>query len=222
MSALRQAQDDGSSAIRVVLVEDHALVRAGLRTSLEAVGIGVIAEAPDGIAGEEAIARERPDVAVIDLGLPGKDGITLTREIKAKPDPPHVVILTMQEMDDEVLAALAAGADAYCVKSSDPSIVIDAIRAVAAGGAYFDPRIAHVVLRKLSGTQERPQHSPLTPRETEILKLIADGIGNAEIAERLHVSLGTVKGHVADILAKLSASDRAQAAVTAYRRGLIP
>jgi DNA-binding NarL/FixJ family response regulator len=207
--------------VRVVIVEDHALVRAGLRTSLESAGIDVVAEAPDGIAGLETVTRERPDVAVIDLGLPGKDGIALTRELKAKPDPPGVVILTMQELDDEVLAALAAGADAYCVKSSDPRVVIDAIAAVAAGGAYFDPRIAHVVLRKLGGTHARPVQSPLTQRETQILTLVADGIGNAEIAERLHVGLGTVKGHIADILDKLSASDRAQAAVTAYRRGLI-
>jgi len=210
------------SAIRVVLVEDHALVRAGLRTSLESAGIDVVAEAPDGIAGLDVVRRVRPDVAVVDIGLPGKDGIALTRELKAEPDAPGIVVLTMHELDDEVLAALAAGADAYCVKSSDPAVVVDAIRAVAAGGAYFDPRIAHVVLRKLSGTQANPASSPLTPRETEILKLIAEGIGNAEIAERLFVSLGTVKGHVADILEKLSASDRAQAAVTAYRRGLIP
>jgi DNA-binding NarL/FixJ family response regulator len=209
------------SAIRVVIVEDHALVRAGLRTSLEGAGIDVVAEAPDGIAGLEVARSVRPDVAVIDIGLPGRDGIALTRELKAEPDAPGIVVLTMHEVDDEVLAALAAGADAYCVKSSDPAVVIDAIRAVAAGGAYFDPRIAHVVLRKLSGTQAQPAESPLTPRETQILKLIAEGVGNAEIAERLYVSLGTVKGHVADILAKLSASDRAQAAVTAYRRGLI-
>ena len=209
------------SAIRVVLVEDHALVRAGLRTSLESAGIEVIAEASDGFAGLDVAGRVRPDVAVIDIGLPGKDGIALTRELKAQPDAPGVVVLTMHELDDEVLAALAAGADAYCVKSSDPAVVVDAIRAVASGGAYFDPKIAHVVLRKLSGTQAQPGSSPLTPRETEILKLIAEGIGNAEIAARLYVSLGTVKGHVADILEKLSASDRAQAAVTAYRRGLI-
>jgi DNA-binding NarL/FixJ family response regulator len=209
------------TAIRVVLVEDHALVRAGLRTSLEGAGIDVIAEAPDGIAGLETVTRMHPDVAVIDIGLPGKDGIALTRELKAGPDAPRIVVLTMHELDDEVLAALAAGADAYCVKSSDPGVVIDAIRTVAGGGAYFDPKIAHVVLRKLSGSPAHPAASPLTPRETEILKLIAEGIGNAEIAERLHVSLGTVKGHVADILDKLSASDRAQAAVTAYRRGLI-
>ncbi|HEX3466455.1 MAG TPA: response regulator transcription factor [Candidatus Elarobacter sp.] len=209
------------SAIRVVIVEDHALVRAGLRTSLESAGIVVADEAADGIAGLDAVTHVHPDVAVVDLGLPGKDGIALTREIKALPDAPRVVILTMQEIEEEVLAALAAGADAYCVKASDASVVIDAIRTVAAGGAYFDPRIAHVILRKLSGAARDPAGSPLTPRETEILRLIADGIGNAEIAERLYVSLGTVKGHVADILDKLSASDRAQAAVTAYRRGLI-
>ena len=209
------------STIRVVLVEDHALVRAGLRTSLQSAGIDVVAEAADGIAGLELVTAARPGVAVVDLGLPGKDGIALTREIKQLSDAPRVVILTMHELDDEVLAALAAGADAYCVKASDPSVVIDAIRTVAAGGAYFDPRIAHVILRKLSGAPASPARSPLSPRETEILKLIAEGIGNAEIAERLAISLGTAKGHVADILQKLSASDRAQAAVTAYRRGLI-
>jgi len=210
------------SAIRVAIVEDHALVRAGLRTSLESAGMDVVAEAPDGVAALDVLANAKPDVAVVDLGLPGKDGITLTRELKRFADPPRVVILTMHELDDEVLAALSAGADAYCVKSSDPTVVIDAIRTVAAGGAYFDPRIAHVVLRRLSGAPGRPGDSPLTPRETEILRLVADGIGNNDIAQQLHLGLGTVKGHVADILEKLSASDRAQAAVTAYRRGLIP
>ncbi|HEY4439974.1 MAG TPA: response regulator transcription factor [Candidatus Elarobacter sp.] len=210
-----------SEPIRVAIVEDHALVRAGLRTSLEGAGIAVVAEAADGIAGLEAVRRTHPRVAVVDLGLPGKDGVALTRELKADADAPGIVVLTMAERDDEVLAALAAGADAYCVKSSDPAIVIDAIRAVAAGGAYFDPRIAPVVLQRLGGTHARPAASPLTPRETEILRLVADGIGNAEIAQRLNVGLGTVKGHIADILAKLAASDRAQAAVTAYRRGLI-
>jgi len=213
--------DPSPPQIRVAIVEDHALVRAGLRTSLEATGMVVVGEASDGITGLEMLLHERPRVAVIDLGLPGKDGIALTRELKARPEPPGVVVLTMHEIDDEVLAALAAGADAYCVKSSDSRVVLDAIRAVAAGGAYFDPRIAHVVLRKLGGTQARPAASPLTPRETEILRLVAEGVGNAEIAQQLHVGLGTVKGHIADILEKLAASDRAQAAVTAYRRGLI-
>ncbi len=208
-------------SLRVVLVEDHALVRAGLRASLEAAGIDVVAEAQDGVSGFDTIVRTQPDVAVVDLGLPGKDGIALTRELKARANAPRIVILTMHELGDEVLAAIAAGAEAYCVKSSDPAVVIDAVRIVAAGGAYFDPKIAHVVLRRLGGSAAQPEPSPLSARETEILTLIAGGTGNAEIAEQLHISLGTVKGHVADILAKLSASDRAHAAVTAYRRGLI-
>jgi DNA-binding NarL/FixJ family response regulator len=206
----------------VVIVEDHALVRVGLRTALERAGIDVVGEASDGFVGFDVVTDVRPDVAVIDLGLPGRDGIALTRELKGTAHAPRVVILTVQEDDDHVLAAIAAGADAYCVKSSDPAVVVDAIRAVAAGGMYIDPRIAHIVLRKVSGASAVSTQSPLSPRETEILKLIADGIGNLEIAERLHVSLGTVKSHVTDILQKLAASDRAQAAVVAYRRGFIP
>jgi DNA-binding NarL/FixJ family response regulator len=208
------------SAPRVVLVEDHALTRAGLRTALAAAGIEIAGEAGDGIAGEALVAREQPDVAIVDIGLPGQDGIALTRAIKAQ-GPTRVLVLTMHELDEEVLAALAAGADAYCVKSSDAAVVIDAVRTVAAGGAYFDPRIAHVVLRRFSGTASPPADSPLTPRELDVLRLVADGVGNAEIAERLHLGLGTVKGHVRDILEKLSASDRAHAAVVAFRRGLL-
>jgi two-component system, NarL family, response regulator LiaR len=210
-----------SGAVRVALVEDHALVRAGLRTSLETAGFALVGEAADGVSGYAMLVACAPDVAVIDLGLPGKDGIALTRELKATAASPRVVILTMQEREDDVLAALAAGADAYCVKSSNPETVLDAVRTAAAGGAYFDPRIAHVVLRRLSGTAARAASSPLSPRETEILKLVAEGVGNAEIATRLHLGLGTVKGHLADILHKLAASDRAQAAVIAFRRGLI-
>jgi NarL family two-component system response regulator LiaR len=207
----------------VVLVEDHALTRAGLRTALEAGGdVVVVGEAADGIAGEAAIAELRPAVAVIDIGLPGKDGIALTGSIKAAAPQTRVVILTMHDLDEEVIAALAAGADAYCVKSSDPTTVIDAVRIVAGGGAYFDPQIAHVVLRRLGAPAPLPAgRSPLTPRELDVLRLIADGVGNTGIAERLHLGLGTVKGHIRDILEKLSAADRTQAAVNALRRGLL-
>jgi DNA-binding NarL/FixJ family response regulator len=210
-----------SAPLRVVLVEDHALTRAGLRAALEAGGIDVVAEASDGIAGESAILREKPAVAVIDIGLPGQDGIAVTRAVKAADAGIGVVVVTMHELDEEVLAALAAGADAYCVKSSDAAIVIAAVRAVAAGGAYFDPRIAHVVLRRFSPVAAPAGPSTLTSRELDVLRLIADGVGNAEIAEQLHLGLGTVKGHVRDILEKLSASDRAHAAATALRRGLL-
>jgi NarL family two-component system response regulator LiaR len=207
----------------VVLVEDHALTRAGLRTALEAGGdVVVVGEAGDGIAGEAVIVELRPAVAVIDIGLPGKDGIALTGSIKATAPQTRVVILTMHDLDEEVGVALAAGADAYCVKSSDPRTVIDAVRIVGGGGAYFDPQIAHVVLRRLGAPAPLPAgRSPLTPRELDVLRLIADGIGNSEIAERLHLGLGTVKGHIRDILEKLSAADRTQAAVNALRRGLL-
>ena len=168
------------------------------------------------------IVRETPAVAIVDIGLPGRDGVALTRAIKTEAPQTRVVILTMHELDDEVLAALSAGADAYCVKSSDASTVIDAVRIVAGGGAYFDPRIAHVVLRRLGAPAQSPStDSPLTPRELDVLRLIADGVGNAEIAERLHIGLGTVKGHIRDILEKLSAADRTQAAVNAMRRGYL-
>jgi DNA-binding NarL/FixJ family response regulator len=209
--------------ISVVLVEDHALTRTGLRTALEASGeVRVVAEASDGISAETVILQERPAVAIIDIGLPGRDGVALTRALKTQLPDLRVVILTMHELDDEVLSALSAGADAYCVKSSDAATVIDAVRIVAGGGAYFDPRIAHVVLRRLGApTPQRSTDSPLTPRELDVLRLIADGIGNTEIAERLHIGLGTVKGHIRDILEKLSAADRTQAAVNAMRRGYL-
>jgi DNA-binding NarL/FixJ family response regulator len=211
-----------STAARVVIVEDHALVRAGLRTALTSAGFEVVGEAIDGPQGL-ALAKElRPDVLVLDIGLPGIDGIELTRMVQAELPQARVVILTMHDVDTEVLAALAAGADAYVLKSSDQSAVITAVGVAADGGAYFDPQIAHIVLQEF-GTPRRANEveSPLSSRETEILRLIAEGNGNAEIAQRLYLSLGTVKGHIRDILDKLSASDRTHAAVTALRKGFI-
>jgi DNA-binding NarL/FixJ family response regulator len=206
---------------RVVIVEDHALTRAGLRTALSA-DAEIVAEAADGESGLEAIARERPDVALVDIGLPGMDGIALTQRVRSEHPEVHVVILTMIDLEEEVLAALAAGADAYCLKSADPKRIVEAVKIAAEGGAYFDPGIAHVVLRGFgSNTKAEQASSPLTPREADVLRLAADGVGNAEIAERLHIGLGTVKGHVRDILEKLAASDRTQAAVVALRKGYI-
>ncbi|MGH7727889.1 MAG: response regulator transcription factor [Vulcanimicrobiaceae bacterium] len=207
--------------MRVALVEDHALTRAGLRTALESAGLHVVVECGDGRSALDAIARERPEIAVVDVGLPGQDGIALVRALRERKVPVRVVILTMHELDDEVLAALAAGAEGYCVKASDPSLVIDAIRVVAAGGAFFDPRVAHVVLRRFAPNPAPPGSSRLTPRELDVLRLIADGHSNAEIAQTLFLGLGTVKGYIRDILDKLSASDRAQAAAVALRRGLL-
>lgn len=206
---------------RVVLVEDHALTRAGLRTALES-SCSVVGEASDGVAGLETILRERPDVAVIDIGLAGLDGIALTERVRAELPAVRIVIVTMIDLEERVLAALAAGADAYCLKSSQPERIVDAVRIAAEGGAFFDPHIAHVVLARFSmSSKGGSKTSPLTTRETEVLELIAQGRANAEIAGQLFIGLGTVKGHVRDILVKLSASDRTQAAVVALRKGYI-
>lgn len=209
-----------SKRLRVAIVEDHALTRAGLRTAL-AESFDVVGEAADGESGWELIARERPDVAVIDIGLPALDGIEVTKRARTASPATRVVIVTMLDVEEEVLAALSAGADAYCLKSSDTQRIVDAVRIAGEGGAYFDPQVAHTVLSRFAGTPASAVSSPLTPRETEVLRLIAGGNGNAEIAESLHIGLGTVKGHIRDILEKLSAADRTQAAVTALKRGYI-
>ena len=191
---------------RVVIVEDHALTRAGLRTALKARS--TLSPRPPTVSiGWEAILRERPDVAVIDIGIPAIDGVTLTKRVRAELPSTRVVIVTMIDLEEEVLAALAAGADAYCLKSSEPERIVDAVRIASEGGAYFDPRIAHVVLARFSPVRpaRRARSSPLTTRETEILRLISEGRANSEIAESLHIGLGTVKGHIRDILEKLSA-----------------
>ena len=205
---------------RVAIVEDHALTRAGLRTSL-AGEFEIAGEAADGITGFDLIAREKPDVAVIDIGLPGIDGIELTQRVRSHVPATRVVIVTMVDLEDQVVAALAAGADAYCLKNAESERIVEAVRIAAEGGAYFDPQIAHVVLTRFAPRETPPRESPLSPRETEILRLISDGVSNADIAERLHIGLGTVKGHVRDIMEKLSATDRTQAAVVALRRGYI-
>jgi two-component system, NarL family, response regulator LiaR len=210
-----------SERTRVIVAEDHALTRAGMKTALE-TAFDVVGEAADGVSGYELVMQTRPDVAVVDLGLPGIDGITLTQKIRADSPRTHVVIMTMIDLEDEVLAALAAGADAYCLKSSPVSTLIDAVRIASEGGAYFDPQIAHVVLSRFSlRAPALVTSSPLTPRESEVLRLIADGKANTEIATLLNIGLGTVKGHIRDILDKLSAADRTQAAVVALRKGFI-
>ena len=206
---------------RVVIVEDHGLTREGMKTELSR-DFDVVGEAADGVAGLEMILRERPDVVVVDLGLPGMDGVELTRRAREALPRLHVVIVTMIDVEEEVVAALAAGADAYLLKSAPPESLVDAVRIARDGGAYFDPRIAHVVLSRFTPHRSAPEvESPLTPRESDVLRLIAEGHANTEIAAELNIGLGTVKGHIRDILEKLSASDRTQAAVMALRRGLI-
>ncbi|MGY2893768.1 response regulator [Deinococcus sp. UYEF24] len=217
--------------IRVLLIEDHAFTRDGLRVAINfEPDLQVVGEARSGEEGLELLTRIQTDVVVLDIGLPGIDGIETAIRIRALPSMagqpdlthtglPRIVMLTAHNLQAEVLAAMSSGANAYCLKSADPELLLAAIRAAAVGSAYLDPQIAHHVL----GAIRTPEaaSSPLTPRETEVLRLIADGQGNKEIAKSLTISVSTVKFHVQDILEKLSASDRTQAAVKALRQGLL-
>jgi DNA-binding NarL/FixJ family response regulator len=204
----------------VFLVEDHAFTRDGLRVAINRdEGLHVVGEARSGEEALELLPKQTVDVVVMDIGLPGIEGIEATKQIKQHFSNVRVVMLTAHQLESEVFAALASGADAYCLKSTDPASLLLAIHAAALGSTYLDPQIAHLVLGRVSVSDG--MNHPLSPRELEILKLIADGLSNRMIAERLEISVATVKTHVEDILSKLSASDRTQAAVKALRQGII-
>jgi two-component system, NarL family, response regulator LiaR len=204
----------------VFLVEDHAFTRDGLRVAIEREpGLHVIGEARSGEEALEALLTISAEVVVMDIGLPGIDGIEACRRLKQQQPTVRVVMLTAHQLENQVLAALASGADAYCLKSTDPAGLIVAINAAVLGSAYLDPQIAHVVLDRIN--LPSTEDSVLSPRELDVLRLIAEGLGNKEIADKLEISLSTVKTHIEDILARLKVSDRTQAAVKAVRQGLL-
>jgi len=238
------------SKIRIVLIEDHDLTRLGLRTTLERCdGIEVVGEAVDAIDGFTLLDAAQPDVAVVDIGLPGMDGIEFTQQIKessvqAKGAEPKVLILTLQDSEAVVLAAFAAGATSYCMKDARLEHLLEALRVTAEGNSWIDPAIAQIVLQQTRQAQFQassrateagtvaihaadPEYSqvlqafPLTERELEVLELIVAGYANGEISKKLYITVGTVKTHIHNILAKLSVDDRTQAAVQALRCGLI-
>lgn len=203
---------------RVFIVEDHAFTRDGLRVTVgREHDLGVVGEARSAEEALEKLEHTGADVVLMDIGLPGLDGIEATRQVKARFGV-RVVVLTVHQLEAEVLAAMASGADAYCLKSTDPVSLLLAIRAAAMGSTYLDPQIAHMVLAQVSVPSAQ---SPLSPRELEVLTLIADGLSNKEIAQSLGISLSTVKTHIEELLGKLSASDRTQAAIKALRQGLL-
>jgi NarL family two-component system response regulator LiaR len=214
---------------RILLVEDHPLIRDGLRGIFAGAELlEVVGEAADGNDAVRLAEELQPDVVVMDIGLPGCDGIEATRRIKAKSKQIKIVVLTAHNLENEILAGLAAGADAYCIKSIDAQNLLTAVRAVTEGSAYLDPTVADLVLRQVLPTAitskaepKEPLPSPLTDREKDVLRLIAEGMANHEISQQLHISVGTVKGYVRDILEKLYVSDRTQAAVVALRKGII-
>ncbi|MER3490012.1 MAG: DNA-binding response regulator [Meiothermus sp.] len=204
---------------RVFIIEDHAFTRDGLRVAVSREpDLKVVGEARSAEEGLERLEHTPADVVLMDIGLPGMDGIEATRRVKERFGV-RVVVLTVHQLEAEVLAAMASGADAYCLKSTDPASLLLALRAAAMGSIYLDPQIAHIVLGRLNVPGEA--QAELTKRELEILRLIAEGRSNRQIAQDLGISLSTVKTHVEELLAKLSASDRTQAAIRALRQGLL-
>jgi len=219
-----------NAVIRLVLVEDYKLVRIGLRSVLnEDPRIEVIGEAETGEQGIELIRNLRPDLVILDLGLPGIDGIEVTKMIKEFDDRIKIVILTSHEVEEEVLAALSAGANAYCLKEITSSRLIEVVKSVYEGAAWLDPAIAGMALEMFSGNGMKSKATSagarsdlqLTERENQVLTLLVEGKSNSEIADALSVSVHTAKAHVCSILQKLSVHDRVQAAVKAVKENLV-
>lgn len=221
-------------SITLYLVEDHQMTLVGLKILLSKdPNLNIVGEASDGQTAVTDIETLKPDVVLMDIGLPEMDGIEATQRIKASHPNTKVIMLTSKDNEQDVFAALGAGADAYCMKGIPPETLTTAILAVHEGTAWLDPAIAHMVLRHFRG-QPMPDASstdepkarnrdscPLTDREMEVLNLIVEGLSNPEIADRLYITKATAKAHVHSILQKLCVDDRTQAAVLAMREGYV-
>jgi DNA-binding NarL/FixJ family response regulator len=214
--------------IRVVLVDDQSLIRAGLRALVSAEpGMQVVGEASDGDAAVAVTARELPDVVLMDIRMPGTDGLTATRRISADPAlvAVHVVVLTTFEEDDTVFEAIRGGAAGFLVKDTEPAELLRAIRTVVAGESLLSPGPTRSLVEAYAAHAKpaalAPELDALTDRERQVMRLVASGLTNAEIAERLFVSPATTKTHVSRAMIKLGARDRAQLVVFAYETGLV-
>lgn len=211
--------------IQVLIADDQAMVRSGLRLILETENdIEVVAEAENGEEAVRLSRRERPDVVLMDVRMPVMDGLEATRQITSQVEETRVIVLTTFDLDEYVYGALRAGASGFLLKDAEADQLVDAIRVIASGDAIIAPSITK---RLISEFAERPQSrqvtglEELTDRELEVLRLVAKGLSNAEIAEELFVSETTVKTHVSHVLSKLQLRDRVQAVVAAYESGLI-
>lgn len=224
------------SPVRVLLVDDDALVRAGLRMILSSADdVDIVGEAEDGAAAVDAVARHRPDIVLMDIRMPGMDGIAATREVRTLTDPPQVIVLTTFNADDYVLRALRAGAGGFLLKDTPPTEILDAIRLVHAGEAMLSPAVTRTLLGHIAehgpaaagdtAARERREQAlnrlaTLTEREHEVALAVGRGESNAEIAGTLYMSEATVKAHVSRLLAKLGAANRVQVAIVVHEAGL--
>ncbi len=210
--------------ITIVLVDDHRVVRQGVRAFLATQGdLLVVAEAESGAEGVQRAAEQVPDVVLMDLVMPGMDGVEATRHVKQASPRTQVIVLTSYHDDEHIFPVLRAGALSYLLKDVSVDVLADAIRKAARGEAVLHPRVAARVIKDLQG-RRHDQLNPfteLTERELEVLRLIASGMSNTEIAAQLILSEKTVKGHVSNILGKLQVADQTQAAVFAWREGIV-
>ena len=211
--------------IRVVVVDDEALVRSGFSFILNvAADIEVVAAVPGGKA-LVAVREHRPDLVLLDIRMPEVDGLTLLDQMRALPDPPIVAMLTTFDADEHISAALRSGAAGFLVKDTDPERLPGLVRALAGGGVVLSPKVSRTVVARHLTRDEDPaaaeRTGTLTERERTVLLLLAEGLPNADIGERLHLSVGTVKDHVSAVLTKLGVDNRVQAALLAERAGLL-
>ncbi len=219
--------------IRVALIDDQTLVRRGIRSLLElADDIAIVGEAEDGDAGLVCIAEHRPDVVLLDLRMPGRDGLAVLAELRERGDAVPVLVLTTFDDDELALQALRAGARGFLLKDVTLEQLVGAIRTLAAGGSVVQPALTDRLLRAVTSAEGRrpgqddgfghlPAPEPLTDRELEILRLLAGGYANREIADALHLAPGTVKNHVSNVLLKLGVRDRTRAVLRALHLGLL-
>jgi DNA-binding NarL/FixJ family response regulator len=213
--------------IRVVIADDQAMVRSGLRSLLaQEPGIEVVAEAADGEAALDAVRRHQPDVVLMDIRMPVLDGLNATRQMAREGNRARILVLTTFDLDEYVFEALRAGASGFLLKDATAEELVEAVRVLAAGEALLDPSVTRRVIDIFISTPVPPAPNPefferLTEREIEVLKLVARGLSNAEIARELYVSDATAKTHVSNVLNKLDLRDRVQAVIFAYEHELI-
>ena len=211
--------------LRVAVIDDEALVRSGLSMILAVPDDMEVVVSCDGLHAVEEITRHHPDVVLLDIRMPEVDGITVLARVLALPEPPVVAMLTTFAADDQVTAALRAGAIGFLLKDTEPEQLIHAVRVLATGGSVLSPAVTRTVIGSYVATAADPDVSALiaamTDREREVLALLGEGLSNLEISQRLFLSIGTVKEYVSTVLAKLGAANRVRAAVLAHRAGLV-
>ena len=208
--------------IEVLIVEDDQMMQLGLEQAFSKYPqLEIVAQSDDGYLGVQAALKHQPDLIIMDIGLPRLDGIAAAKQIRTKLPTVKIVMLTSHTVETEVIAALAAGADAYCIKGAKIERLINAIAVVQDGATYLDPQIAKLVVANLKPPTPDLNIGNLSEREMEVLELIVEGKSNPQIAKTLHLSPNTIKTHVRSIMNKLTVNDRVRAAVVALRSGLV-